>query len=1134
MMKVVVSSRMEELAAALVDHLERERAEAGGDPFHAPAVVVSTASIRTHLATEIARRTGVAANLRLAYFREFLREPVPGRPLPIEVPDSAAVQALLVHELLEAGPDGAPDSDIAPALRYLAAGGNGGTETRERRAFQLAGRLARLFEEYALNRPDMIGAWREGRAVLADAPWRELETWQRALWRRVFGPGGRLERAAAAGRGKRRAPACALLDAIAAAPALPPRIHVFGFSYFAETYHRLLEAMARRCEVVRYVLEPCPDRRAAAGGLPLAELWGRAGREDFARLRRSALALARAAAEPLPGGAPTLLATLQRDLLAGTVSRIVPESTRDGSLRVLECPDIRREAEILAGEIWTLVQANPGLRFHEIAVFLPRRDLEAYQTHIASVFAETHDLPFTIVDVARGRGSRVVEAVEQLIALPFTRLTRPDVLRVLTHPAVAARCPDADPADWVAWCERTAILHGADRADHAGTYIDKDLFHWDQGLRRLALGAFMAGEPSGELRFYEGGGRRLRPEEVPSSSVASAAAFVQLARALLADVRWARGARLSLRQWAGYFGRLVSAYVRPAPDAPGEDEREIARCRAALAALAELDLEGTPVSCRVAADFALARLAELTTSRLAEGVVVSSLRPMRAIPFRAIFVAGLGESAFPAAPSTSPLDLRAASPAPGDVDAREQDRYLFLETLLSARERLTLSYVARDARTGERLQCSSVIAELLAVLEHDYVGAAGVRALRIAHPLRRYDAAYFGPDRTLTNVSPAARREAVARRLGEDFRRACRAQGLPVAELAELSPTVRAALAGPLGLPVLEAASPAAPPLPARVEVTLSQLRKFLLCPLQGWAGHVLGIREDEDEDALAVEDEAFAASRLSETVLLREALLAARPGGPTALEALAPRVALAEARGSVPTGLFGEIAGRAHRAALARWTENLAALTGATGLVTVRFGGGVEHVVVDEARDALEFDVGRPDGAGGTATVRVAVVGTTGPLTPDRATAVRPVVRGAPVPGDFAAGYVDQMVLAAAGPEAAATERRVAVLVAGPADAAKQRRTLPAVTRAEARTWLADVLADLLGGPHAYLLPIEWAEKVLAHKTTVAEATPVSLRELSSRFGPIRNADAYPRPAESEGRAMLARRFRHFPRDGG
>ena len=86
---------------------------------------------------------------------------------------------------------------------------------------------------------------------------------------------------------------------------------------------------------------------------------------------------------------------------------------------------------------------------------------------------------------------------------------------------------------------------------------------------------------------------------------------------------------------------------------------------------------------------------------------------MRSLPFRVVFLCGLGEGRFPAVDGPNPLDLTLASRQAGDVSPRERDKYLFLETLVCARERLYLSYVARDAQTGDELAPSTVVHELM-------------------------------------------------------------------------------------------------------------------------------------------------------------------------------------------------------------------------------------------------------------------------------------------------------------------------------------------------------------------------------------------------------------------------------------
>ena len=88
---------------------------------------------------------------------------------------------------------------------------------------------------------------------------------------------------------------------------------------------------------------------------------------------------------------------------------------------------------------------------------------------------------------------------------------------------------------------------------------------------------------------------------------------------------------------------------------------------------------------------------------------------------------------FPSAEGFGALDLRAGARQPGDVTPREQDEYIFLETLLAARERLYLSYVRRDAATGERKDPSSALIAL-----RDSAGRAARRSLEPSRaPTRR-------------------------------------------------------------------------------------------------------------------------------------------------------------------------------------------------------------------------------------------------------------------------------------------------------------------------------------------------------------------------------------------------------------
>jgi exodeoxyribonuclease V gamma subunit len=132
---------------------------------------------------------------------------------------------------------------------------------------------------------------------------------------------------------------------------------------------------------------------------------------------------------------------------------------------------------------------------------------------------------------------------------------------------------------------------------------------------------------------------------------------------------------------------------------------------------------------------------------LAGAVNFCTLMPMRAIPFKLVCLLGMNDGDYPRAQPPLDFDLMGSDYRPGDRSRREDDRYLLLEALLSAREKLYISWVGRSIRDNSERPASVLVGQLRDHLASGWQLAGGhgdlLEALTQEHPLQPFSARYF-------------------------------------------------------------------------------------------------------------------------------------------------------------------------------------------------------------------------------------------------------------------------------------------------------------------------------------------------------------------------------------------------------
>ncbi len=841
------------------------------------------------------------------------------------------------------------------------------------------------------------------------------QRWQAALWRclvedvteratagtRAVDPpafhGGR-----AAVHGAYLDRAHALQDAPRPA-ALPRRVLVFGIASLPLQTLEVLARMARWSQVLICVPNPCrhywadivagqdllragQSRQARKAGRPrvltedelhlhahpLLAAWGKLGRDyvglldaydDDARRRsyRSAFGEIGQSIDLFVGNeGANVLQQIQGDILDLRSMPEIREQRRtadpahDASLRFHVAHSPQREVEILHDQLLAAFGADPGLRPRDVIVMVP--DIDAYAPHVQAVFglAEADDprhIPFSLSDRARRRFDPLVRALELLLALPQSRVGVSDVLDLLQVPALRRRfgLDDDDVPLLHRWMRESNIrwgLHGEHRSalDLPGSE-DAAQNSWLFGLRRMLLGyatgqhgaAWTDIEPYGDIGGLE------------------AAALGPLAALLerLEDT-W-RGLRspATVAQWCTRLADLKQSFF----DADDAGEAYT---------LSQLDaaLEGWQQACEEAgfvAELPLSVVAEHWLASLDGGglaqrffggaVTFATLMPMRAIPFRHVCLLGMNDGDYPRTRHPLDFDLMGREARPGDRSRREDDRYLFLEALLSARDRLTISWVGRSindnterppsvlvgqlrdhVKAGWTLQAAGAGGEEAGVEAAGDAGKALLAALTTVHPLQPFSPAYFPPR------SDAATAPAKFFTYAHEWQPAGEAPTKPAA-----------ATAGVARLPVQPRDEPLA----------LRALAGFLKDPVKAFFKQRLGVAfetgDPASEDVEPFELDGLQRWKLQDELIRDEAAAVLRGGdGPARRAATMTAI---RRRGELPIGAFGaRLAGEllqpmddlfaAYANALARWPD------AREGEVELRFG----HTVAGDRIEVADW----------------------------------------------------------------------------------------------------------------------------------------------------------------------------------
>lgn len=759
MFTVYHSNQLDLLKALTTALIEREPLD---NPFQQEVVLVQSPGMAQWLQMQLAQQFSIAANIVFPLPATFIWDMFT-RVLPDIPKESAFSKEAMTWKLMWLLPDLLENPLFSPMKRYLSDDGD------RRKIHQLAARVADLFDQYLVYRPEWLESWERGQLIegLDDA-----QQWQALLWVELTRYTRQLEQPEWHRANLYQRFIHQLLKSDVCPQGLPKRVFICGISALPPIYLQALQALGKHIDIHLMFTNPCRyfwgdiqdytflaklqsrKRRHYRESIelslfrhpqqaeqlfntdgeqnlsnPLLASWGRLGRDHMYLLSQiDEIQEVHAFVDIEPDN---LLHGIQHDMLEledhaviGTTPETLARSDQkrrldldDRSLSFHVCHSPQREVEVLQDHLLGLLAADPELTPRDIIVMVV--DIDSYTPYIQAAFGNAPSeryLPFAISDRKASQAHPALHAFITLLDLPQSRFTAEQVLALLEVPALATKFGITEDGlrRLRQWVGESGIRWGLDDDNVRELSLPATGQHtWRFGLTRMLLGYAMdstAGDWQGILPYDE------------SSGLAAELAG-QLADMLMHLSQWRQqlGQPRELSEWLPICRQLLDTFF----DQDNDTEAALVLIEQQWQKVIGYGIAAQypdVVPLNLLRDELAARLDNERISQrfLAGPINFCTLMPMRSIPFKVVCLLGMNDGVYPRTLPPQGFDLMAKKVRRGDRSRRDDDRYLFLEALLSAQQQLYISYIGRSIQDNSKRYPSVLVSELIEYVAQSY------------------------------------------------------------------------------------------------------------------------------------------------------------------------------------------------------------------------------------------------------------------------------------------------------------------------------------------------------------------------------------------------------------------------------
>lgn len=884
------------------------------DPFQQDIILVQSPNMAQWLQIELAKETGISANLKFPMPASFIWQ-LYAQNLPATALENPFDKDSMMWRLIRLIPTFLEKENFLPLRNYLASS----PHSEQYKLYQLSSKIADLFDQYLVYRAEWIFAWEKGedeqitaqiqkqQPNLNDTLFEQIQgntKWQGELWRALI-VDVKSEVGDATHRAALHNQFLALLADKNTPKKLPSRIFIFGIPALPTAYLNILQAMSSEVDIHLFFNNPCQEywgdisdlrldylrsrkryqfnkqnenqplfseeqlsqlenaqfdvtyqNENLQVGNPLLAAWGKMGRDFLYTLVRDE--------EHIPTypvnayqeiKSNSLLGQLQSQILH-LENKPLNIAKNDRTLTLHSCHSSMREVEVLHDYLLDLFNQDPTLTPKDVVVMVA--DINQYTPYIQAVFGQKNgdapQIPFSLSDNKLSESDVLVSSYLTLLRLKESNFSAEDVLALLDIPAMRERfnISLADLPLVREWVADSGIRFGLQKNQDGINFNS-----WQAGLERMILGYAMREEHG----IWQDSLGLNSSYGLKGELAGNLSHFFTALSALHETLQQAH----SIEKWQEILTALLSDFFVQNEDTNDtvfyiqEKINELAEHLKTLHFTEELQAD-------VIADVITMKLEDAPNSLkfLAGKVNFCTLLPMRSVPFKVVCLLGMNDADYPRTQTPNSFDLMQYHHQKGDRVRRDDDRYLFLEALLAARDYCYISYVGHSITDNQPKEPSVLVSQLL-----DYINQGQSENILtvIEHPMTA-----FSPDNFKYN---------------EKFTRSFATKWLPIAQFDATASNSKFAVTMTENPEKIE-------------EIELDRLVSFVENPVKFFFEKQLGVYFRDDDDRIA-DSENFTLSGLDNYALNNDLIYLDEQN-------FADYFRQAEVKGVLPRAEFGKV----------------------------------------------------------------------------------------------------------------------------------------------------------------------------------------------------------------------------------